>query len=386
MFALTAAVAGVGFVGRAHIEALRRLGVTVVGILGSTPERGRHAAQHLGIPRAYDDIHDLVADDGVDVVHICTPNHLHHPMSLAALRAGKHVVCEKPLATDADQARELAWAAQEKAGVVAAVNHNLRYYPLCQEARAQVLAGDLGDVRIVHGEYLQDWLFLPTDWSWRIDPAQGGRLRAVADIGTHWMDMVTWLTGQRITDVFADLATFIGKRMKPVGSVETFGGEEEKAHHLQEVDVTTEDYATILLALDGGARGAFTVSQISAGRKNHFWWEINGSKASMSWDQESPNRLWIGYRDRPNEEIIKDPALMRPGSQGYADYPGGHAEGYPDTFKQLHKDVYRYISAGDLSAQPGFPTFADGYRQMVLCEAILRSARDRRWVQVSSAR
>jgi len=382
MHELIAAVAGVGFVGRAHIEALRRLGVRVIGILESTPEQGRRAAQRLGVPRSYSGIQELLADDDVDVVHVCTPNGLHYGMSQAALAAGKHVVCEKPLAMNSDQARELVQMAEETERSVAAVNHNLRYYPLCQEARARVEAGDLGDVRIVHGEYLQDWLFLPTDWNWRVDPAQGGELRAVADIGTHWMDMITWITGQRITEVFADLTTFIRKRLKPAGGVETFAGASKGSQGVQEVGVNTEDYATILLALDGGARGALTVSQISAGRKNHFWWEINGSKASMSWDQECPNRLWMGYRERPNEDIIKDPALMQTASREFADYPGGHAEGYPDTFKQLHKDIYGYIAAGDFSLPPPFPTFEEGYRQMVLCETILRSTRDGRWVQV----
>ena len=378
---LRAAVAGSGFMGPTHIEALRRMGVEVVGILGSTLEKGQVAAKRLGVPRVYANFNELTADPAVDVVHICTPNHLHHPMAKAALQAGKHVVCEKPLATNSRQSSELVQLARET-GLVAAVNYNLRYYPLCHEARARVQAGEIGEVRLIYGGYLQDWLFLPSDWNWRLDPALGGELRAVADIGTHWLDMVTWLTGLKVTAVMADLATFIPNRLKPRQSVDTFTGKIEKSEQTEEVEVRTEDYAAVLLAFESGTRGVLIVSQISAGRKNHFWWELNGSRASMSWDQERPNELWVGHRDRPNELIIKDPALMHPSARSVAGYPGGHAEGYPDTFLQLCKDVYGHIAAGDFSRPPTFPTFEDGDHEMVLCETILKSAREGRWVEV----
>ncbi len=381
MYRLGAAVAGLGFMGSTHIEALRRLGIEVVGLLGSTPEKGRAAAESLGVPHVYASFDELVADSTVDVVHICTPNYLHYPMAKAALRAGKCVVCEKPLTTNSRESSELVQMAWE-ARLVAVVNYNLRYYPLCHEARVRVQVGEIGEVRLIHGGYLQDWLFLSSDWNWRLDPALGGELRAVADIGTHWLDMVTWLTGRKVTAVMADFATFIPNRLKPRQSVDTFAGKMQKPEEAEEVEVRTEDYAAVLLTFEGGARGVLILSQVSAGRKNHFWWELNGSRASLSWDQEHPNELWIGHRDRPNELVIKDPALMHPDVRSVAGYPGGHAEGYPDTFLQLYKDVYGYIAAGDLSRPPTFPTFEDGHREMVLCEAILKSARERRWVEV----
>jgi len=369
--------------GPTHIEALRRMGAHVAGLLDITPESGQQAAQRLGVRRAYATFDELVADPEVDVVHICTPNHLHYPMARAALQAGKHVICEKPLATNSRESATLVELARES-GRVAAVNYNLRYYPLCHQARAMVQAGEIGPPRLIHGGYLQDWLFLPSDWNWRLDPALGGELRAVADIGTHWLDMVTWLTGLKVSAVMADLATFIPTRLKPRREADTFAGKIERAEDVEEIAVHTEDCAAVLLAFDNGARGVMLVSQISAGRKNHFWWELNGAQASLSWDQERPNELWIGHRERPNELLLKDPALMDPAVRPVAGYPGGHAEGYPDTFLQLQKSVYSYIAAGDFSRPPTFPTFADGHHGTVLCEAILRSAREQRWIDVST--
>lgn len=378
---LRAAVAGLGFMGPTHIEALRRLGVEVVGLLGSTAEKGRAAAQSLGVPRAYKDLDELVGDPNVDVVHICTPNYLHYPMAKAALEIGKHVICEKPLATSSQQSLELVRLVQ-KTGLVAAVNHNLRYYPLCHEARARIQAGEIGQVRFIHGGYLQDWLLFAADWNWRLDPALGGDLRTMADIGTHWLDMAIWLTGLQVTAVMADFATFIPIRFKPRRSVGTFAGKMLPPEEAEEVQVQSEDYAAILLAFEGGARGVVALSQMSAGRKNYFWWELNGSQASLSWNQECPNELWIGYRDRPNELIIKDPAIMHPEVRPLAGYPGGHAEGYPDTFLQLYRAVYSYIAGGNFSEPCTFPTFEDGHRGVVLCEAVWESVCQGRWVEV----
>jgi predicted dehydrogenase len=382
MGALCAAVAGLGFMGITHIEALRRMGVKGVGVLGIDRAEGQSASDRLGIPRVYGDIEELVSDPAVQVVHICTPNHLHAPMAMAALGAGKHVICEKPLAINSQESGQLTRLAA-KSGLVAVVNHNLRYYPLCHEAHARVQSREIGDVRLVHGEYCQDWLFLPTDWNWRLEPELGGTARAVADIGSHWLDMITWITGLRVTAVMADLATMVPKRIKPAKEVETFAGKLTRAEGGEEVEVRTEDYAAVLLRLEGGARGSFLVSQVSAGRKNHFWWEVNGSKASLSWDQERPNELWLGHRERPNELLLKDPSLMHPDARRVAGYPGGHAEGYPDTFLQLNRAVYGYLREGDLSGPRQFPTFEDGHRMIRLCDDILASAREQRWVEIS---
>lgn len=385
MTKLCAAVAGLGFIGPTHVGSLRRLGVEVAGVLASSPEKGRAAAQALGVPRAYGSFDELIADAKVDIVHICTPNHLHYSMATAALRAGKHVICEKPLAMDSRESSEMVRLAHET-GLVAAANYNLRYYPLCHEARARVQAGEIGQVRVIHGGYLQDWLFLATDWNWRLDPALGGKLRAVADIGTHWLDTVTWITGLQVAAVMADLATFIDTRFKPRQAVDTYAGKMLTSEEVEEVQVHTEDYAAILLTFKDGTRGAVVISQISAGRKNHFWWELTGSDASLSWDSERPNEMWIGHRDEPNQLQFKDPALMHSEARAIASFPGGHAEGYGDTFFRLHEAVYDYLDAADFSKPPTFPTFEDGHRQIVLCEAIEKSARERRWVEVPAGK
>lgn len=376
-----AAIVGAGFMGGAHTEALRRIGVEIRGILGMDQVESQSAARRLGLPRAYQSFDEVCEDKSVDVVHLCTPNYLHHIQAQDALLAGKHVLCEKPLAMDAMEGAELVELARERR-LVGAVNYNLRYYPLCQEARARLQAGEIGEPRIIHGAYCQDWLFLPTDWNWRLQPELGGTLRAVADIGTHWMDIVTWLSGLQIWAVMADLATFIPIRQRPLQAVETFASKLAQPSQSESVEVKTEDYAAILFQFENGARGSVVLAQIAAGRKNHFWWEINGSKGSMKWEQERPNELWLGYRERENGLLLKDPSLMRPDAQRYAGYPGGHAEGYPDTHAQLFREFYGYITGGDFDAPRLFPTFEDGWRELVLCEAVLRSALERRWVEI----
>jgi predicted dehydrogenase len=380
---MKAAIVGTGFMGAAHIEALRRLGIAVAGVLGSAPGRGRAFAQRQGLARAYEDIEELLADPEVEAVHLCTPNYLHYPAAKAALEAGRHVLCEKPLAMSSAQAAELVGLAH--AGQrVGAVCYNLRFYPMNQEAHARIQAGEIGVPRIVHAEYCQDWLFLPTDWNWRLVPEQGGEVRAVGDIGTHVLDMLQWLTGLQVTEVMADLTTFIPTRYKPSHPVETFAGKLGAEEDAEEVEIRTEDMATMLLHLEQGARGAVTLSQISAGRKNKLWWEIDGSEGSLAWCQERPNELWVGHRNRPNEVLLKDPALMQPAARRYAAYPGGHAEGYPDTFVRLFSDVYRTIESGSAGRPLSFATFEDGWKELLLCEAILSSSRERSWVQVAA--
>ena len=376
------AIIGAGFVGRAHIDALRRLGIEVAGLLGSSPERTREQAKSLGIPRAYASLDELARDGSVQSIHVCTPNNLHLAESEAALKSGKHVMCEKPLAMDSREAMQLVELARRQ-NRAAAVTHNLRYYPMCQEARALVQRGAIGEPRMIHGSYLQDWLLYPSDWNWRLDPALSGSMRTVADIGTHWLDTAMWITGQRVTELCADLATIVPVRERPRGAVETF--QERKGSDFERVKIDTEDYASVLLHFDRGLRGAMTVSQVSAGRKNRFWFEIDGSEGSLAWNQEQPNALWIGKRREPNRELIKDPALMSPEARGYAAYPAGHAEGYPDTFVQLFKDFYAYIERGDMNAPRPFPTFEAGHAGLVLCEAVAASARDRKWVAVPTA-
>ena len=373
---LGAAIIGVGFVGKAHLEALRRLGIPVRGILGSSPQRTKEAAHELKLDRGYSSIEELAEDPEVHVVHICTPNHVHSEQTKSAMQAGKHVMCEKPLAMNTRESAALVELAH-KAGRVGGVAYNLRYYPLCHEARSIVQRGLIGEPRLIHGSFLQDWLLYPTDWNWRLQPELGGDMRAVADIGTHWMDLVTWIAGKKITEVCADLATVNPIRKKPRGRVESF----QQAQGIKDdYKVTTDDYASILLRFEGNVHGVCTVSQVSAGRKTRLWFEIDGSEGSVSWNSEEPNTLWVGRRRDPNAEIIKDPSIMSPEARGYAAYPGGHAEGYPDTFVQLFKDFYSYLGKGNLTAPRAFPTFETGHTEMQLCEAIAQSARERRWV------
>jgi len=363
-----------------HVEALRRLGVQVHGVVGSSRERAASRARDLGLPPAYESYQAMLDDSRVDVVHVTSPNHLHHEHAAAALAAGKHVVCEKPLAMTSAQSAELVELAA-RSGRVHAVNFNIRFYPVNQHVHGLIAAGELGEIRLVSGHYLQDWLLLETDWNWRLEPDLGGELRAVADIGSHWLDLTTFLTGRRISAVMADLSTFIKTRRQPAGPVETFAtdrGADSVARQIK-----TEDAATILLRYEGGARGALTVSQVSPGRKNSLVFEIDGSTAAASWNAERPDELWIGHRGRPNELLLRDPAILNEEGRRAAGLPGGHAEGFADSFKALYAAVYRAVAEGRPGT--GYPTFADGHDEMLVCEAVARSSREARWVEVERA-
>ena len=375
-----AAVVGTGFIGVVHVEALRRLGVQVHGVVGSSQDRATVRSRELGLPPAYESFEAMLADPRVEVVHITSPNHLHHEHASAALRAGKHVVCEKPLAMTAAESAELLQLA-EQSGRVHAVNFNLRFYPLCRHVRGLVKQGELGDIRLISGHYLQDWLLLDTDWNWRLEPELGGELRAVADIGSHWMDLTTFLAGKRITSVMADLATFIKTRRRPAGPVETFATDHGGKTVAREIH--TEDSAMILLRYEDETRGALTVSQVSPGRKNSLVFEIDGSTSAAAWNSERPDELWLGHRGRPNEILLRDPALLNEDARAATSLPGGHAEGFADTFKALYAAVYRAVAEG--KPGEGYPTFADGHDEMLVCDAVARSSRERRWVDVERA-
>ncbi len=354
----------------------------VHGVLGSTPERGAARAESLGVPRAYESIEDLLSDPAVEVVHVTSPNDLHLPHARAALAAGRHVVCEKPLAMSAIESAELVELAA-RTGLVNAANFNIRYYPLNQHAHEVVAAGDIGAVRLVTGRYFQDWLLLDSDWNWRLEPGRGGPLRAVGDIGSHWLDLMTFVTGQRVVEVMADLSTFIRTRREPAGPVETFST--EVATETVTRVIATEDAATILLRFEDGARGSVSISQISAGRKNSLQYEIDGSRSSIAWDSEQPDQIWLGHRDRPNEILIKNPALMGDAGRAAAALPGGHVEGFGDTFAAHFRAVYADVVAGGPAERPTYPTFADGHDEMLVNDAIAESARIGRWVEVVRA-
>jgi len=378
---LKAAVVGTGFIGPVHIEALRRLGIEVTGLLGSDRANTERKATELRLAHAYGSLDELLAEPGLTAVHVATPNYLHAPMVRAVLAAGKHVVCEKPLAMNATEGAELL-ALAEASGLVHAVNFNFRFYPLVQQAKALAQGGDLGKIHQIYGRYVQDWLLKATDWNWRLEPDLDGEMRAVADIGSHWLDLSSFITGQRVTEVCADFATFLNVRRKPTRPRETFAGKELNPDEYEEREIKTEDYASVLLRFDGGARGVMTVSQVAAGRKNHCAFEINGSQSSVAWNSERVEELWIGRRDAPSEVLLKDPALLAPAARAFTEAPGGHAEGFRDTFKMPYSRVYAAIEAGAPPAEPDYPTFADGLYALQLGDQVFRSARERRWVAV----
>ncbi len=381
MTQIRAGILGVGFMGGAHTEAIRRLpGTEVVAVADVDSGKARRVAAALAIPTVHEDPMALIQDPRIDVVHNCTPNDAHLRLNRAALEAGKHLISEKPLGLDSSETRLLLDLA-ERTGRVAAVNFGYRYFPLPQHVRAAVQSDRYGKVLLVHGQYLQDWLLYARDYNWRIDPKRGGASRAVADIGSHWCDLVQHVTGLQIVRVCADLGPVHAVRQRHVTEVETFA--DAGAGATVEVPVETEDYAAVLLEFSGGIRGTFFVSQVSAGHKNGLVFEVDCAQASLRWEQEDSNSLWIGYGDKANERLAKDPGLLADAAKGYASYPGGHGEGYPDGIKNLLRNVYARIADG--SAAPEYPTFLEAHRIALLVEAILASNQKRCWVDVPAA-
>lgn len=365
--------------GRVHLEAVRRVeGVECVAIAARNAEAARRLADAFSIPKVTADYREILGDPAIDAVDICTPNAQHYAMAKEAVQAGKHVLCEKPLTTTIAEAEELVALARQK-GVRNCVCHNLRYYPMVQQMRRTREAGDLGEILVVQGTYSQDWLLHDTDWNWRVDAKAAGASRCMGDIGSHFFDMAEHVSGLRVSSLCADLQTFHRTRRKPKQSVETFANKLMGPENYEEIPVETEDFGAVVFRMGARARGAMTASQVSAGRKNRFSIEMYGTKASVAWDQERPDELWSGRRDEANQIFVKDPALLKSEARTYADLPGGHSEGYDDTFKQVFRRFYRSI------ATPGpaeYPQFADGLRQMVILDAALESNRQRGWIDV----
>lgn len=383
---IRAGIIGAGFVGPHHLDAVRRLGyVEVVAIAASSLESAEKKAARLGIERAYSSYEELLADRTIEVVHVCTPNYLHYAVVMAAIRSDKHVICDKPLALTAVEAREMRDYARA-AGIVNAVAFNYRFCPMVEQARAMVAGGEIGNVRFVHGHYLQDWLLYETDFSWRLEADKGGASSSVGDIGSHWCDTAQFIAGLRIERVLASLNTMVQVRKKPSSSREAFTADrfEEQA---QNYVITSDDLGSIMLEFEGGARGVFLVGQVCPGHKNDLQIELNGSQASLRWSQEQPDGLWVGRRDRPNMHVACDPALLTDSARRYASLPGGHSEGWADAFKHLMSSIYSFIAEGcDPIADRdkiGFPTFDDGYLANCVVDAIIRSNIDRsRWTTV----
>jgi predicted dehydrogenase len=374
----TAAVIGAGFAGAAHVEALRRVpGVHVAAIAASSADHAAAAAARLGIERSTGDYRELVVDPGIDVIHTCTPNDLHLEVNVAALEAGKHVLSEKPLGLDADETGRLVAAAADAPGTTG-VCFNYRHYPIVAEVRERLGRGPAP--HLVQGTYLQDWLLAQDDWNWRLEPERAGAARALGDIGSHWIDLIQHVTGRRIARVYGRTGRLHEARRRPSGRTLTFergdGGSEP-------VQVRTEDYATVLLDLDGGCHGVLTVSQVSPGMRNRLSFHVDTADAAYLWNQERPNRLWVGRRDRPNEEVVRDPATLSPPAARLAHYPAGHQEGWPDALRNLVEDFYARVR--DRGHACDVATFADAHAVTLTVEAILRSAREDGWVDVPDA-
>jgi predicted dehydrogenase len=383
MTKIKTAVFGAGFMGKVHTEQIRRLGnVEIVALAAATEEEAKNFGAAYGIERTTSDWQSLLKEPEIQAVHICTPNALHYPMAEAAVDAGKAVLCEKPLTMSVAEAKKLVKLAEKK-GVANCVNHNLRCYPLVQQIRNMISNGDLGEILIVQGTYYQDWLLYDTDYNWRVERAANGPLRAMGDIGSHWMDMIQHLTGQKITSLCADLQTFHKSRKKPKGAVETFSGKKAKPQAYTEIPMDTDDFGSVLLRLGDRTRGCFSVSQMSSGCKNRFQFEIFGTKKGVAWNQERPDELWVGERNEPNRVLVKDPSLLYPKAGGFADLPGGHSEGYDDAHKQMYRRFYARVA--DANAPVEYPTFADGLWGMVCLEKVLESATKGKWVNVPAS-
>jgi predicted dehydrogenase len=367
------AIVGSGMIGAVHRRAALLAGADIRGVAASSPQRALEVAQSWNVPRAYRDIEEVVADPQVQVVHVCTPNHLHHPMAQAALQAGKHVICEKPLATTLEDAEALA-ALAAATGLIATVPFVYRYHPVVREARARIAQGDLGPLHLIHGSYLQDWLLDPASNNWRVDPALGGASRVFADIGSHWCDLVQWVSGERFTEVSAAFDTVIAERSADTGKSFTTaaaGGAMQA--------VASEDVAAAMFRTGAGTLASLTVSQVSAGRRNRLWFEIDGAKASVAFNQEDAERLWIGLPDQREEVFVRGPGAGSAEQRRLSVLPAGHAQGYSHCFEAFVADTYRAIEG---ERPEGLPTFEDGVRSALIVDRVITSARTRAWTAI----
>ncbi|MNM68599.1 1,5-anhydro-D-fructose reductase [compost metagenome] len=367
------AIVGTGMIGAVHRRAALLAGADIRGVAASSPQRALEVAQSWNVPRAYRDIEEVVADPQVQVVHVCTPNHLHHPMAQAALQAGKHVICEKPLATTLEDAQALA-ALAASTGLIATVPFVYRYHPVVREARARIAQGELGPLHLIHGSYLQDWLLDPASNNWRVDPTLGGASRVFADIGSHWCDLVEWVSGQRFTEVSAAFDTVIAERSTDTGQSFTTaaaGGAMQA--------VTSEDVAAAMFRTGAGTLASLTVSQVSAGRRNRLWFEIDGARASVAFNQEDAERLWIGLPDQREEVFVRGPGAGSAEQRRLSVLPAGHAQGYGHCFEAFVADTYRAIGG---ERPEGLPTFEDGVRSALIVDRVITSARTRAWTAI----
>jgi predicted dehydrogenase len=375
---LRVAIAGTGFIGTVHARSAQRAGGRLVGVAASSAERSTAAATALGAERAFPSAEALTEAHDVDVVHICTPNHLHVELAERALAAGKHVICEKPLALDAESAHRVSEAAAATPGTHA-VPFVYRFYPTVREAREHVRAGTTGSLRLMHGTYLQDWLLSAEDDNWRVNEQAGGPSRAFADIGSHWCDLIEFVSGHRIARLVARTMTAHPERREaPHRTAFERDGEAGGAGAMRKVE--TEDIAVVQFETDRGAIGSTVVSQVSPGRKNRLWLELDGERESLVFDQENPDTLWCGRREAATI-VPRDPGVLSPPAARLATLPGGHPQGYGDCFDAFVADAYDAIRTGE--DVDGLPRFVDGLRAAEVTEAVLRSAAEGGWVDVA---
>ena len=373
-------IIGMGYIGESHIEAVRRIGICNLYAVADTNAALAHAKAELyGIEKCYTTVDELLADPNIDAVHNCTPNFLHLEINRKIIQSGKHLLSEKPLCGTYEEAAELVALKKQYPQTAAAVNFNYRMNPMVQEAKARIAKGDIGEVRIIGGSYLQEWLLYDTDYSWRLEPEVSGCSCAIADIGSHWMDAVQHITGHRITEVMADLDTVIPVRKKPKKQTETFTS--NVPNEYDEVAVKNEDYGAVLFHTDKGARGVFYVSEACAGHGCYFNFEVNGSKASLKWNQEENDRLWMGMRDDDNRYVIRDPNYISPEAKPYTALAMGHPEGWNDAFKGNIYSFYKYIADGMQGDVP-FSTLEQAAYIVQLTEAIVRSSKEKKWIKL----
>ena len=374
---ITAAVIGTGFIGTVHIEAIRRMGIPVKGVLAGSDSSTGVAQQSLKVPHAYKNLSEISTDSDVTIVHVTSPNALHFTQVSELLRAGKHVICEKPLALTANEGKELLSLAQSR-NLVHALCFNTRFYPMVHEARALVQSGAIGIPRYVNGSYHQDWLLLNTDWNWRLEEDKAGGLRAIADIGSHLIDQISFVSGLEVESVLADLHTIVPERKKPTGPVQTFTV--DTSSRRENVQMKSDDAAGVLVRYKNGARGTLSISQVSAGRKNNLGWEVSGTTSALAYDSTEPEKLWMGHRGKPNEISLKDPTSISADAAKNAFYPGGHIEGFGETFRALFERVYSDISRNERKVD--YPNFEDGVTSLKITEAIAKSSKTQSWVKV----
>lgn len=377
---LKTAIIGLGYIGESHIEAINRIGLcSLHGVYDADRNMAKTKAEYYGIPKCYASLDELLCDPEVDVVHNCTPTKLHHEINCRIIKAGKHLLSEKPLCTTKAESDELIALKAAHPELAAGVNFNYRQNPMVTEMKSRIAAGEAGEVRIIQGSYLQDWLLRETDYSWRLEKAVSGDSCAIADIGSHWMDAVQYVTGHKITKVMADIDTVIPVRKKPKKANLTFTS--AVPTDFEEVEVENEDYGAVLFRTDKGARGVFCVSELCAGHGCYFNFEIDGSKASFRWNQEENDRLWMGMRDGDNRYIIRNPNTLSPEAKAFTGLAMGHPEGWNDAFKGNIHSFYKYVADG-MKGEPQFATLFEAARLVALTEAIIKSGREKKWVEI----